>query len=186
MVYWGCSPTPLTTTTPCVAPIRGRPDSLTRPTQRAAPRRFLFVMDPESELLTESEFEERLMLQAAHVTPREVRELVARLPRLRRSFQDIHNANWPHLAGQLEILGDAVEAFVSGVNEEIPLIAVAEAVVSIRHLWHSLEAGPEMLAQLDFTQEATLAGLVLERYRSSFERFAMIKWGRIGAAGENK
>jgi hypothetical protein len=107
------------------------------------------------------------------VTPRNLRELVARLPRLRHHFRELLTPEFAFLPAQLELMADVLEAAASNLNEAIPMLTIAEIVVAMEQL----TAGHEQIStsRTGFHDGAVMAGMVLEHNRAALQRFAATK-----------
>jgi hypothetical protein len=130
-------------------------------------------MEEATLLLSEMELIDCLLRNALKVSPRDVRELVAKLPGLRRRFLEIDSPDFPRLRAQLDFLAGALESFASGLNEEIPMLAAAEAAVAMAALCQPLEgfARPE----LDSHEQGALVAMVLQRHLGAFKKLAQTK-----------
>lgn len=142
----------------------------------------------EKPTITAADFHEFITKHAGEINPRKIRELVSRLPAMRAKFREVETPAFPRTPAQLDLLADAVEAFASGINEELPLVAAAEAAFAINYLNRNVDVVPDVIPELGFADDATIAALVLARNEVAFRRFAAAKgveWENI-APGEGK
>ncbi|MES2570176.1 MAG: hypothetical protein V4710_09000 [Verrucomicrobiota bacterium] len=110
---------------------------------------------------------------ALRVNPRDLREVLATLPRLRHRAREVDLSGFPFLPAQLELLSNALEAFASGVNEEIPLSTAAEIVVAISLLALSLDESP--FSNEESNGGPSIVALLLQRHRRALKKFAATK-----------
>lgn len=106
------------------------------------------------------------------VTPKNLREFVAKLPRFRHHFREMFTPEFPFLPAQLELMANVLEAAASGLNEAIPMLTTAEVLVAMVQVTGG-ERFPNSRAE--FHDDAVMVSKVIHRNRSALQRFAGTK-----------
>jgi uncharacterized membrane protein YkvA (DUF1232 family) len=110
---------------------------------------------------------QQLILDGARrVTPRYVGKLVRRLPEIRLMATQV--AEFPHLADQVEFLAELIEDFHSGLNQNVPYTAIAEAAFALSYLRKGADIIPDRIPDIGYADDAAIITTVFETYKKAF------------------
>jgi uncharacterized membrane protein YkvA (DUF1232 family) len=119
---------------------------------------------------------------ASKVTPRILHNVHKKLPFLKVEFATINAPQFPHLVDQLEFLADVVEDFAEGAGEDLPLVAVANAVFALIYAHRQMDLIPDSVPDLGHADESGVVRTVLIEHERVFSEFATkigVSWSRI-------
>jgi uncharacterized membrane protein YkvA (DUF1232 family) len=103
---------------------------------------------------------------ARRVTPRHVGKLVRQLPEIRLVATQV--AEFPHLADQVEFLAELIEDFHSGLNQDVPYTAIAEAAFALSYLRKGADIIPDRIPDIGYADDAAIIAAVFENYKEPF------------------
>lgn len=103
---------------------------------------------------------------ARRVTPRYVGKLVRQLPGIRLVATQV--AEFPNLADQVEFLAELIEDFHSGLNEDVPYTAIAEAAFALSYLRKGGDIIPDRIPDIGYAADAAIITTVFETYKEAF------------------
>jgi uncharacterized membrane protein YkvA (DUF1232 family) len=103
---------------------------------------------------------------ARRVTPRYVGRLVRHLPEIRLMATQV--AEFPHLADQVEFLAELIEDFHSGLNQDVPYTAIAEAAFALSYLRKGADIIPDRIPDIGYADDAAIITSVFETYKKAF------------------
>ena len=103
---------------------------------------------------------------ARHVTPRYVGKLVRQLPEIRLVATQV--TQFPQLADQVEFLAELIEDFHSGLNQDVPYTAIAEAAFALSYLRKGVDIIPDRIPEIGYADDAAIITAVFETYKEAF------------------
>lgn len=103
---------------------------------------------------------------ARRVTPLYVSKLVRHLPEIRLVATQI--MDFPHLADQVEFLAELIEDFYSGLNQDVPYTAIAEAAFALSYLRKGGDIIPDKIPGIGYADDAAIITTVFETYKEAF------------------
>ena len=103
---------------------------------------------------------------ARRVTPRYVGKLVRQLPGIRLVATQV--AEFPNLADQVEFLAELIEDFHSGLNQDVPYTAIAEAAFALSYLHKGVDIIPDRIPGIGYADDAAIITTVFETYKKAF------------------
>ena len=103
---------------------------------------------------------------ARRVTPLYVSRLVRQLPDIRLVATQI--VEFPHLSDQVEFLTELIEDFHSGLNQDIPYTAIAEAAFALSYLRKGIDIIPDRIPDIGYADDAAIIATVFETYKEVF------------------
>jgi uncharacterized membrane protein YkvA (DUF1232 family) len=103
---------------------------------------------------------------ARRITPHYVSKLVRRLPEIRLMATQI--ADFPQLPDQVEFLAELIEDFYSGLNQDIPYTAIAEAAFALSYLRNGVDIIPDRIPDIGYADDAAIIAMVFETYKEAF------------------
>ena len=116
---------------------------------------------------------------AEQITPKTLRGIHKKLPALKLNFAEINAPEYPHLVEQLEFLAGIVEDYVDGADDELPLVAVAEAPYAVAYSHNQLGLIPNHLPHIGHADESAIVRTILienERALSEYADRHNIDW----------
>jgi uncharacterized membrane protein YkvA (DUF1232 family) len=105
---------------------------------------------------------------ARRVTPRQVGKLVRQLPEIRLVATQV--TQFPQLADQVEFLAELIEDFHSGLNQDVPYTAIAEAAFALSYLHKGVDIIPDRIPDIGYADDAAIITVVFETYKVAFLR----------------
>jgi uncharacterized membrane protein YkvA (DUF1232 family) len=105
---------------------------------------------------------------ARRVTPRYVGKLVRQLPEIRLVATQV--TQFPQLADQVEFLAELIEDFHSGLNQDVPYTAIAEAAFALSYLHKGVDIIPDRIPDIGYADDAAIITVVFETYKEAFLR----------------
>src|SRR5258708_35670704 len=105
---------------------------------------------------------------ARHVTPRYVGKVVMPLPEIRLVATQV--TQFPQLADQVEFLAELIEDFHSGLNQDVPYTAIAEAAFALSYLHKGVDIIPDRIPDIGYADDAAIISVVFETYKEAFLR----------------
>lgn len=105
---------------------------------------------------------------ARRVTPLYVSRLVRQLPEIRLVATQI--VDFPHLIDQVDFLAELIEDFHSGLNQDIPYTAIAEAAFALSYLRKGIDFIPDRIPDTGYADDAAIISTVFETYKEAFLR----------------
>jgi uncharacterized membrane protein YkvA (DUF1232 family) len=105
---------------------------------------------------------------ARRVTPRNVGKLVRQLPEIRLVATQV--TQFPQLADQVEFLAELIEDFHSGLNQDVPYTAIAEAAFALSYLHKGVDIIPDQIPDIGYADDAAIITVVFETYKEAFLR----------------
>jgi uncharacterized membrane protein YkvA (DUF1232 family) len=103
---------------------------------------------------------------ARRVTPRYVGKLVRKLPEIRLMATQV--TEFPHLADQVEFLAELIEDFHSGLNQNVPYTAIAEAAFALSYIRKGADIIPDRIPDIGYADDAAIITTVFETYKKAF------------------
>jgi uncharacterized membrane protein YkvA (DUF1232 family) len=103
---------------------------------------------------------------ARRVTPLYLGRLVRQLPDIRLVATQI--VDFPHLPDQVEFLTELIEDFHSGLNQDIPYTAIAEAAFALSYLHKGVDFIPDRIPEIGYADDAAIITTVFETYKEAF------------------
>ena len=103
---------------------------------------------------------------ARRVTPRHVGKLVRQLPEIRLVATQV--TQFPQLADQVEFLAELIEDFHSGLNQDVPYTAIAEAAFALSYLRKGVDIIPDRIPDIGYADDAAIITSVFETYKEAF------------------
>ena len=103
---------------------------------------------------------------ARHVTPRYVGKLIRQLPEIRLVATQV--TQFPQLADQVEFLAELIEDFHSGLNQDVPYTAIAEAAFALSYLRKGVDIIPDRIPEIGYADDAAIITAVFETYKEAF------------------
>jgi uncharacterized membrane protein YkvA (DUF1232 family) len=103
---------------------------------------------------------------ARRVTPLHLNKLVRQLPEIRLVATQV--TEFPHLADQVEFLAELIEDFHSGLNQDIPYTAIAEASFALSYFRKSVDIIPDRIQEIGYADDAAIITAVFETYKEAF------------------
>jgi uncharacterized membrane protein YkvA (DUF1232 family) len=103
---------------------------------------------------------------ARRITPRQVGKLVRQLPEIRLVATQV--TQYPQLTDQVEFLAELIEDFYSGLNQDVPYTAIAEAAFALSYLHKGVDIIPDRIPDIGFADDAAIITLVFETYKAAF------------------
>jgi len=119
---------------------------------------------------------------AASITPAVAKKVLRQLPQWKLEFTQIHAPLFPHLVDQLEFLANAVEDVVEGAYEELPYMAVSQAVFALIYAHKKGGVIPDSVLSLGYADDSSVVRAVLIQNERAFATYAGIQgvdWQRI-------
>jgi uncharacterized membrane protein YkvA (DUF1232 family) len=104
------------------------------------------------------------------------------LPQWKLEFTQINAPKFPHLVDQLEFLADAVEDATEGAYNELPFVAVAQAVFALLYAHKKMGIIPEGVLELGGADNSSVVRAVLIQNEKAFAIYAgtqSINWQKI-------
>jgi uncharacterized membrane protein YkvA (DUF1232 family) len=103
---------------------------------------------------------------ARRVTPRYVGKLIRQLPEIRLVATQV--TQFPQLNDQVEFLAELIEDFYSGLNQDIPYTAIAEAAFALSYLHKGVDIIPDRIPDIGYADDAAIIAVVFETYKEAF------------------
>jgi uncharacterized membrane protein YkvA (DUF1232 family) len=103
---------------------------------------------------------------ARRITPQYVNKLVRQLPEIRLVATQI--VEFPHLTDQVEFLVELIEDFHSGLNQNVPYTAIAEAAFALSYLRKGVDIIPDGIPGSGYADDAAIITTVFETYKEAF------------------
>ncbi len=103
---------------------------------------------------------------ARRITPRYVSKLVRHLPEIRLVATQV--AEFPQLTDQVEFLAELIEDFHSGLNQDVPYTAIAEAAFALSYLRKGVDIIPDRIPDIGYADDAAIITAVFETYKEAF------------------
>jgi uncharacterized membrane protein YkvA (DUF1232 family) len=119
---------------------------------------------------------------AASITPGVAKKVLRQLPQWKLEFTQIQAPLFPHLVDQLEFLANAVEDVVEGAYEELPYVAVSQAVFALIYAHKKGGVIPDSVLSLGYADDSSVVRAVLIQNERAFAVYADIQgldWQRI-------
>jgi uncharacterized membrane protein YkvA (DUF1232 family) len=103
---------------------------------------------------------------ARRITPRYVSKLVRHLPEIRLVATQV--TEFPQLTDQVEFLAELIEDFHSGLNQDVPYTAIAEAAFALSYLRKGVDIIPDRIPHIGYADDAAIITVVFETYKEAF------------------
>jgi uncharacterized membrane protein YkvA (DUF1232 family) len=103
---------------------------------------------------------------ARRITPLSVSRLVRQLPEIRLVATQV--VEFPHLADQVEFLAELIDDFHSGLKQDIPYTAIAEAAFALSYFRKGVDIIPDLIPDVGYADDAAMITTVFETYREAF------------------
>jgi uncharacterized membrane protein YkvA (DUF1232 family) len=103
---------------------------------------------------------------ARRVTPRQIGKLLRKLPEIRLVATQV--TQFPQLADQVEFLAELIEDFHSGLNQDVPYTAIAEAAFVLSYLHKGVDIIPDRIPDIGYADDAAIITVVFETYKEAF------------------
>jgi len=119
---------------------------------------------------------------AAKVNSQILRSMHKQLPKLKLEFAQINAPKFPHLVDQLEFLADVIEDFAEGAADELPLVAVAEAVFALAYCHKKMDIIPDSNPDYGYADDSSVVRCVLMGHEKLFAQYAKdhgLKWSAV-------
>ena len=119
---------------------------------------------------------------AASITPGVAKKVLRQLPQWKLEFTQINAPLFPHLVDQLEFLANAVEDVVEGAYDELPYVAVCQAVFALIYAHKKGGVIPDSVLSLGYADDSSVVRAVLIQNERSFAIYADLQgfdWQRI-------
>ena len=119
---------------------------------------------------------------AASITPGVAKKVLRQLPQWKLEFTQIHAPLFPHLVDQLEFLANAVEDVVEGAYDEVPYVAVSQAVFAVIYAHKKGGVIPDHVLNLGYADDSSVVRAVLIQNERAFAIYAStqgVDWQRI-------
>ncbi len=119
---------------------------------------------------------------AAAITPALADQVLRLLPQWKLEFTQIKAPQFPHLVNQLEFLADAVEDSVEGAYNELPFMALAQAVFALIYAHKKTGVIPDSLLDLGRADDSSVVRAVLIQNEKAFAIYAGkqgVDWRKI-------
>ena len=119
---------------------------------------------------------------AAAITPTLAENVLRHLPQWKLEFTQISAPKFPHLVDQLEFLADAVEDAVEGAYNELPYVAVAQAVFALIYAHKKTGIIPGAILDLGRADDSSVVRAVLIQNEKAFAIYAGnqgVDWSKI-------
>src|SRR5471032_2245688 len=119
---------------------------------------------------------------SAGITPAVAQKVLRQLPQWKLEFTQIHAPKFPHLVNQLEFLADAVEDAVEGAYEELPFVAIAQAVFALVYAHKKTGLISESVLELGGADNSSVVRAVLIQNEKAFAIYAGtqgVDWRKI-------
>jgi uncharacterized membrane protein YkvA (DUF1232 family) len=129
-----------------------------------------------------SEIVEFVNRGAASITPAVVDKVMRFLPQWKLEFTQINEPLFPHLAGQLDFLADAVEDFAEGAYKELPFYAIAQATFALIYAHKKVGIIPDAILNLGRADDSSVVRAALIQNEKAFAIYAAnqdLDWSRI-------
>src|SRR5204863_4522828 len=98
---------------------------------------------------------------ASRITPRILSGVHKKLPFLKMEFTQLNAPKYPHLAGQLEFLANAVEDFAEGADLDIPYNVAAAAAFALIYAHRQLDLIPDSIPDIGHADDSSVVRAVL-------------------------
>jgi hypothetical protein len=118
----------------------------------------------------------------AAITPSMLKGVHKNLPYLKLKFTELDDPAFPHLTDQLEFLADVVEDFAEGVEENMPYVTVAAAVLALLYAHREWSLIPEGVPEPSLAADSAVVRAVLIHHEKVFAAYAQrhdMKWDTI-------
>jgi uncharacterized membrane protein YkvA (DUF1232 family) len=119
---------------------------------------------------------------AASTTPAIAHNVLRHLPQWKLEFTQINAPKFPHLVDQLEFLADAVEDAVEGAYQDLPYVAVAQAVFALIYAHKKMAMLPDAVLEMGRADDSSVVRAVLIQNEKDFAIYAGkqgVDWRRI-------
>jgi hypothetical protein len=129
-----------------------------------------------------SEYVER---RAALLTPKQLDELLAKLPLLNVRFAAIEAPQLPYLQEQLKLLADFFEDTADGVFPPGSEVSRKEAAFALSYTAKETDIIPDFVPEIGYADDSLIVRTVLIRHEDIFReycRFRRIRWSKISFA----
>ncbi len=109
---------------------------------------------------------------AGKITPKILKGIHKKLPRLKLEFASIQDVNYPHLAQQLEFLADVVEDFAEGLAEDIPFVTAAHAAFALVYAHRQTDLIPDNIPEFGHADDSSVVRAVLIEHEKFLADYA--------------
>ncbi len=119
---------------------------------------------------------------ASQITLKILRGVQKQLPLLKVEFAQINAPKHPHLVDQLEFLANVVEDFTDGVDEDLPLAAVASAAFALVYAHRQMDLIPDRNPDFGRSDDSSVVRAVLMEHERVFEAYARrhrLTWSKV-------
>jgi uncharacterized membrane protein YkvA (DUF1232 family) len=119
---------------------------------------------------------------AATITPAIAERVVRALPQWKLEFTQIYEPLFPHLAGQLDFLANAVEDSVEGAYKDLPFSAIAHATFALLYAHKKVGIIPDAVLNLGRADDSSVVRAALIQNEKAFAIYAAtqdIEWGKV-------
>lgn len=119
---------------------------------------------------------------AAKINAQILKRVHKKLPMLKLEFAQMHAPSFPHLIPQLQFLANAVEDFVDGKADELPLVTIASACFAIIYAQRQWDLIPDPIHDLGRTDDSGVVRVVLienERVLAEYAEKVGVNWHTI-------
>jgi len=119
---------------------------------------------------------------SASITPAVAQKVLRQLPQWKLEFTQINAPKFPHLVNQLEFLADAIEDVVEGAYQELPFVAIAQAVFALIYAHKKTGIIPEGVLELGGADNSSVVRAVLIQNEKAFAIYAGtqgVDWRKI-------
>src|SRR5260370_6821818 len=100
---------------------------------------------------------------ARRITPRYISKLIRQLPEIRLVATQV--AEFPQLTDQVEFLAELIEDFHSGLNQDVPYTAIAEAAFALSYLRKGVDIIPDRIPNIAYSAHPPLITPVSQTYK---------------------
>lgn len=119
---------------------------------------------------------------ASTITPSVAKQVLRLVPQWKLEFTQIKAPKYPHLVDQLEFLADAVEDCVEGAYQDLPYVAIGQAVFALVYAHKKVGIIPDYVVDLGYADDSSIVRAVLIQNEKAFARYATqrgLDWSRI-------
>jgi hypothetical protein len=119
---------------------------------------------------------------AASISPAVADKLLRHLPQWKLEFTQINAPKFPHLVDQLEFLADAVEDAAERAYNDLPFVAIAQAVFALLYAHKKMGIIPDGVLEMGGADNSSVVRAVLIQNEKAFAIYAGtqgVDWRKI-------
>jgi uncharacterized membrane protein YkvA (DUF1232 family) len=109
---------------------------------------------------------------AAKITPKVLKGIHKKLPRLKLEFTGLNDPKYPHLSEQLTFLADLLEDFAEGAADDLPFVTAANAAFALVYAHREMDLIPDSVPEFGHADDSSVVRAVLIEHEKVLANYA--------------